>query len=111
MPKDELIYVGHMLDMSQKAVEALKGKTRPLYDKDEFLRLALAHLIQTIGEAGSNVSESFRNKTPNIPWKKIIGMRHKVVHDYMYVDYDIVWDVVTVELPALISELQKIVGH
>ena len=108
MPKDEMIYVGHMLDMSLKAVEALKGKTRPEYDQDELLRLALTHLVQTIGEAASHVSETIHTKYTNIPWKKIIAMRHKVVHDYMYVDYDIVWDVVSIELPALILELQKI---
>jgi uncharacterized protein with HEPN domain len=85
MPKDELIYIGHMLDMAKKAIEALKGKTRQQYDQDELLRLALAHLVQTIGEAAAHVSEAFQTKYPAIPWKKIIGMRHKVVHDYMYV--------------------------
>ena len=111
MPKDEMIYVGHMLDMSQKAVEALKGKTRAQYDQDEVLRLALAHLVQTIGEAASHVSDALQTKYPTIPWKNIVGMRHKVVHDYMYVDYDIVWDVVSIELPALIIQLQKIVDQ
>ena len=108
MPKDEMIYVGYMLDMSQKAVNALKGKTRSHYDQDEVLRLALTHLVQTIGEAASHVSEAIQTKYFNVPWKKIVGMRHKVVHDYMYVDYDIVWDVVSIELPTLIAELQKI---
>ena len=108
MPKDEMIYIGHMLDMSQKAVQAIKGKTRPQYDQDELLRLALTHLVQTIGEAASHVSESIQTKYPSIPWKKIIGMRHKVVHDYMYVDYDIVWDVVSIEIPSLIGELEKV---
>lgn len=106
-----MIYVGHMLDMSQKAVDALKGKTRPQYDQDEILRLALAHLVQTIGEAASHVSEAIQTKYPDIPWKKIIAMRHKVVHDYMYVDYDIVWDVVSIELPGLVSKLQKILSR
>jgi uncharacterized protein with HEPN domain len=109
MPKDESIYLGHMLDMSRKAVAALKGKTRSQYDQDEVLRLALTHMVQTIGEAASHVSESLRVETSNIPWKLIVGMRHKVVHDYMYVDYDIVWDVVSLDLPALITELEKIV--
>jgi len=111
MPKDEMIYVGHMLDMSQKAVDALKGKTRPQFDQDELLKLALTHLIQTIGEAASHVSEATQGKNQNVPWKKIIGMRHKVVHDYMYVDFDIVWDVVSVDLPSLIAELQKMMKH
>lgn len=111
MPKDEMIYLGHMLDMSQKAVEILKGNTRADFDGDEVLKLALTHLIQTIGEAAFHVPEGLQKNYPNIPWKKIIGMRHKVVHDYMYVDYDIVWDVVYLDLPDLVVELQKIIGH
>lgn len=110
MPKDELIYLGHMLDMSQKAVDALKNKTRSQYDQDEILKLALTHLVQTIGEAASHVSESIQTQYSNIPWKKIVGMRHKVVHDYMYVDYDVVWDVVSTDLPTLIVELRKILN-
>ncbi len=110
MPRDEMIYLGHMLDMTQKAVDSLRGKSRADYDGDEILRLALAHLVQTIGEAASHVSKDTHAKYPNIPWKKIIGMRHKVVHDYMYVDYDILWDVVSIELPAIIPQLKKTLG-
>jgi uncharacterized protein with HEPN domain len=106
-----MFYVGHMLDMSQKAVDALCGKTRAEYDENELLKLALAHLIQTVGEAATNVSEDFRKKYPNVSWGKIVGMRHKIVHDYMYVDYDIVWEVVSLDLPSLIVELHKIMNR
>lgn len=44
-----------------------------------------------------------------IPWKAIVGMRHKVVHDYMNVDEDVVWDTVIKELQPLVAELEKIV--
>ncbi len=46
-----------------------------------------------------------------IPWRTIVGMRHKVVHDYLYVNYDVVWDVATVDLPVLIPELRSILGE
>jgi len=51
MPKDDMVYAGHMLDMARKALKLVKGKDRGAYDRDEPLRLALAHLIQVIGEA------------------------------------------------------------
>ncbi len=41
--------------------------------------------------------------------RKVIGMRHKVVHDYLHVDYDIVWGVATVNLPPLLPEFERIV--
>ncbi|MGE3317173.1 MAG: DUF86 domain-containing protein [Planctomycetaceae bacterium] len=45
---------------------------------------------------------------PEIPWAAIIGMRHKVVHDYLHLDFDIVWDVVTADLPSLIPLIERI---
>ena len=85
------------------------GKTRQDYDSDTALRLALTHLIQVIGEAARRVSSQFRERHPQIPWDAIAGMRSKIVHDYMNVDEDIVWDSVTQELQPLIEELKKVV--
>jgi len=108
MQKDDIVYAGHMLDVARKAVERGRRRTRAEYDNSEDLRLALAHLIQTIGEAARRVSEPFRKDHPAVPWSQVIAMRHKVVHDYLDVNYDIVWTVVTEELPTLVRELEKI---
>jgi uncharacterized protein with HEPN domain len=108
MRKDDTVYVGHMLDTARKAVDKARGKSREDFDQDENLRLALAHLIQTIGEAARHVSSAYQQAHPEVPWGIIIGMRHKVVHDYLHVDYDIVWDVATTDLPPLIAALEKI---
>ena len=108
MPKDDLVYVGHMLDTARLAVHRVTGCQRQRFDSNNDLRLALAHLIQTIGEAARHVSPNFQEKHKTIPWAKVIGMRHKIVHDYMHVDYDLVWDVATLELPALIDALTKV---
>ena len=109
MQKDDLVYTGHMLDMARKATSKVVGKTRAEYDQDENLRMALAHLIQVLGEAARHVSLAMQQAHPEIPWKQIVGMRHTVVHDYLHVDYDIVWAVVTIDLPPLITDLQKFV--
>jgi uncharacterized protein with HEPN domain len=108
MPKDDLVYVGHMLDTAKQAVGKIKGKTRADFDADENLRLALTHLIQIIGEAARMVSKEYSALHPSVPWNAIVGMRHKVVHDYLNVDEDVVWDTVLEELPVLISQLEKI---
>jgi len=109
MHRDDLVYAGHMLDMGRKASGKVQGLPRADYDTDENLRMTLAHLIQVIGEAARHVSPDFRQAHPEIPWDAIIGMRHKVVHDYLHVDYDIVWDVVTVDLPPLLAALERLV--
>jgi uncharacterized protein with HEPN domain len=107
MPKDDLVYVGHMLETAEKAISLLADKDRAAYDRDEVLRLALTHLVQTVGEAARHVSREFCEAHTQIPWRAVIGMRHKVVHDYMNVDEDILWDTVTNELPPLADELEK----
>jgi uncharacterized protein with HEPN domain len=108
MPKDDLASVGHMLDTAQRAVAKIRGKARRDFDADENLRLALAYLLQIVGEAGRQVSPGFRASHPTIPWNAIIGMRHKVVHDYMNVDEDVVWRTATQELEPLIVELERL---
>jgi uncharacterized protein with HEPN domain len=73
--------------------------------------VALTHLVQVIGEAARQVSKEFMAAHPEVPWANIIGMRHKVVHDYLGVDDDIVWEVASCDLPELITVLKTIVDH
>lgn len=97
-----------MLDMTRRAVRAIESKTRAQYDEDDILRLGLTHLVQVIGEAARKVSDEFRDEHTEIPWRKIVGMRHRIVHDYMRVDEDILWQVVTNDLRALLPQLEAI---
>ena len=111
MQRDELLYAGHMLDMARKALAKVEGRPRSAYDEDENLRLALAHLVQVIGEAARRVSPGFREAHSEIPWMDIVGMRSKIVHDYLNVDEDVVWEVVTSDLPPLVAALELILGE
>jgi uncharacterized protein with HEPN domain len=108
MPRDDAVYVDHMLETVRKAVGKVEQKSRADFDADENLRLALAHPIQIIGEAASRVSSAFRETHSEIPWSEVIGMRQKIVHDYLGLDYDIVWEVVTGDLSVLAGKLERI---
>ena len=110
MTKDDLIFAGHMLDTARAIVAKVEGVDRASYDHDDNLRLALAHLIQTIGEAAARTSDEFRSSHPEIPWREIVGMRHKIVHDYIHINFDIVWVVATNRLTLLIAQLEAIVS-
>lgn len=107
MSRDE-VYAGHMLDTALKAVAKIHSASRKHFDADENLRLALAHLVQVLGEAARRVSAEFREAHSEIPWVEIVGMRSKIVHDYMNLDEDIVWEVVTRDLPELVAKLQQV---
>ena len=69
----------------------------------------LVHWVQVIGEAASRVSHKTLASHPGIPWRRIVGMRHRIVHDYMNIDEDILWEVVTRSLPELIEILTPLV--
>lgn len=90
MKEDDRLYASHMLETAQKALRLAAGKTRAQYDSEETLRLALIHLIQVIGEAARRVSRQFRENHSSIPWDDITGMRHRIVHDYLCVDENVV---------------------
>jgi len=109
MKKDDLVYAGHMLETARSIVAKIQGVDRTEFDADENLRLAVTHLIQIIGEAAARVANDFRSAHSEIPWREIVGMRQKIVHDYVHVNYDIVWDVATTQLPTLIAQLEVIV--
>ena len=109
MKKDDLVYAGHMLDMARRALRLVRGKSRSDYDQDETLSLALTHLLQIIAESARNVPPQFQERHGDIPWAAIIGLRRRVVHDYLHVDLDLVWDVVHQDLEPLVAILEQIV--
>lgn len=78
------------------------------FQSDEVLVLALTHLLQIIGEAARCVGPEYRALHPGVPWTEIVGMRHRVVHDYLNIDEDTVWDVVERDLVPLIAALEQI---
>lgn len=108
MQHDDLIYVGQVVDVAARIDERSSRLDRSAYDFDEDVRLALTHLVQTLGEAARRVSPAFRIAHPEIPWSEIVGMRHKIVHDYLTVDFDLVWDVTSFEIPALMPKLRAL---
>jgi uncharacterized protein with HEPN domain len=57
------------------------------------------------------VTQETRNQYPNVAWKGIIGMRNKIIHDYLSIDLNIVWETVTRRLPELISQLETILAE
>lgn len=108
MSKDDWIYIAHMRDMTRKASGFISGLEKTDYDQNEPLRIALTHIVQMLGEAAGRVSIEFRLRHSEIPWHEIIGMRHRIVHDYMGVDEDIVWEVVKADFPLLVKHLEEL---
>lgn len=100
--KDDLAYLKHMLE----AIEEIRSFVKDSRDR-KTLR-AVERDIQIIGEAARHISPVLQKRHPQVPWKDIAGMRHKIVHDYFGVDPDLVWDVVKNDLPVLEEQLLSV---
>ena len=85
--------------------------TAGLLDINEMLALAVTRLIELIGEAARRVSSDLRLRHPEIPWSLIVGTRDRLAHGYIEVDYDIIWRIVTGDLPPLIVQLEKLIAE
>ena len=72
---------------------------------DRLLALALVRLLEIIGEAAARVPAEERARRPGVPWSSIVSLRNRLIHGYDDIDHDIVWEVVTTDLPALVSAL------
>jgi uncharacterized protein with HEPN domain/predicted nucleotidyltransferase len=107
-PPEDDVLLRDMLDHARKAVAAVAGRERGDLDRDDVLAAALERFIEVLGEAAGKVSEATREHAATVPWRGIIGMRNRLVHGYASVDHDIVWDVVTDDLPRLIADLESL---
>lgn len=83
----------------------LAARGSSAFDDDHLLQLAGVAIITRIGEAASRVPEADRAARPDVPWRQIVGMRNRLVHDYDIVDYSLVWTVITADAPALRAAL------
>lgn len=109
MSHDDRYYLPHMLDHARK-IRALPGsQDRAVFDADEAQRAALLHWLQIIGEAARQVSEPLQEAHPDIPWRAMVGMRNRIVHDYLGIDDEVVWETVKLRIPELIVELESLV--
>lgn len=106
---DDSVSLRQMLDHAREAVALLQGRSRSDLDSNRVLSLALVQLAQIVGEAATRISMPRRNRHPEIPWSQIIGLRNRLVHGYDAINFDILWQILTVDLPALIAMLEKII--
>lgn len=107
--RDE-VRLRHMLDAAQKAIAFTQGRERTDLDTDEILALAVVRLVEIMGEAAKNVSQPLKDQTPEIAWRQIAGTRDRLTHAYFDVNLDIIWDIVTHDLPSLVEAIEELLN-
>jgi len=102
-------YLWDMLDAARTVREFTANVGLDAYLEDRKLQLAVERGLEIIGEAARRVSERFRERHPEIPWRSIIGQRHVLAHEYGEVKQDRIWVVATAQIPELIRQLEPLV--
>ncbi len=108
-PERDRLHLIHMRDAAQLAQQFVKNRKREDLDDDRIFQLGLAKALELVGESASQISDEFRAQQTEIPWNKIIGMRHILVHNYWRVKLDVVWETTQADIPDLIDRLQRLI--
>ena len=102
---DPSVSLRQMRDHAHEVAELMRGRSRSDLDSDRLLALAVVRLLEIIGEAAARVPDEERSRRPGVPWASIVGLRNRLIHGYDDVDHDIVWEIVTTDIPSLVSRL------
>lgn len=104
----DLPYIQHILDAIEDIEESVRNFSEEQFGKNKDVKDSNIRRLEILGEAVKNISDSLKKKYPKIPWKEIAGTRDKMIHQYFGVDLEIVWNIITKEIPKLKKEIKQI---
>ena len=107
--KQNLPYLKHILHEIDFIFEITNGIEYEDLLSDELLKRGCTRSFEIMGEAVKNLSSNLRKNHKEVDWKRIAGMRDKLIHFYFGVNYDIIWQVIKNRLPDLREKVQLIV--
>ncbi|HIG94104.1 MAG: hypothetical protein QT05_C0014G0002 [archaeon GW2011_AR13] len=110
MKRDLILFVEDILQNIELIEESIKNISKLKFETNKLLIDATVRRIEVIGEAAKNLPEVFKNKYPNVEWRKIAGTRDIIIHAYFGIDLDIIWNIIKNDLSKLKKEMENILN-
>ncbi|MDT9201328.1 DUF86 domain-containing protein [Limnospira fusiformis KN01] len=107
MAKDKQALID-ILKAIQQIISYVEDIKKEDLQRDDEKQAAILYRIIIVGEATKRLSPEFRQQYPMIPWREMAGLRDVVIHDYDELDFDILWNVIQVNLPDILPQIQLI---
>lgn len=101
-------YINDLTEACEDILSFTKGMSYSDFASDKKTINAVIRSLEVIGEATKNLSVSFRDNYPNIPWKRMAGMRDKLIHEYFGIDKQMVWQVIEKHIPNILPLVKDI---
>ncbi len=98
----------HLREAMVKIQRRMAHKAKAQFMADDVIQDAVIRNLEVIGEAAGKLSQKVKATYSDVPWNKISGMRNELIHGYVNVDLDIVWDTAVHEIPKLLKKLEAI---
>lgn len=102
-------YLLDILIAARKALKFVEGIDRNNFEDNELVQNAVMRPLEIIGEASAKISKEFRKTHPDIPWREMVGLRNRLIHEYFRINFGAVWDTIHKDLPALIEIIEPLV--
>ncbi len=101
----------HMQDEVRFLLTSVSGLDQANFFDDELLKRAFVRSLEIIGEASKYLPASLLEQYPQVPWREVIGMRDRLIHQYFTVNYQVVWETVRLDIPKLEETLKLILAR
>ena len=110
MFKEPIEFLKHIADECTYLLSVSNGLSKDAFLDDETLKRAVVRSLEIVGEATKKIPADFKVKWSSIQWKNMAGMRDRLIHDYIGVNYSIIWDVLVNKIPELNAQIQQVLS-
>ena len=108
MSRDARLYVADVVAAGDSILRYIDGVTFEAFAANDEKRAAVERQVFVIGEAAARLPEEWKQRRPNVPWRKIIGLRNLLAHGYWVIDAEELWDVARNKVPEFVAELRPL---